>query len=150
MPLKLGISPKTFSSNVSAEMNAGRPQAQSLAIAYSQKRKAERLKRMWRGGYAAGGEVAPGVAPDMQDDDLHVTDHLNTSGEPHTEDDDEVTHPMEFMADGGEVTSDYEDESYDYGPENYSMPGDSTRDVAPGGDRFSMALKRRQRRFGSY
>lgn len=40
MPLKVGKSPKVFSANVKAEMDAGKPQKQAVAIAYSQKRKA--------------------------------------------------------------------------------------------------------------
>jgi hypothetical protein len=47
MPLMHGKSDKVFSHNVRAEMDAGKPRAQSLAIAYSEKR-----KRM-----ADGGEV---------------------------------------------------------------------------------------------
>lgn len=39
MPLIEGRSPKAFSHNVGAEMNAGKPQKQALAIAYSIKRK---------------------------------------------------------------------------------------------------------------
>lgn len=52
MPLIKGKSKAAFSSNVSAEMNAGKPQKQAVAIAYSQKRKAEHKKKMWRGGSA--------------------------------------------------------------------------------------------------
>lgn len=39
MPLKKGKSRKTFSSNVRAEVNAGKPVKQAVAIAYSEKRK---------------------------------------------------------------------------------------------------------------
>ena len=45
MPLKKSTSKKAFSSNVRAEMNAGRSQKQSVAIAYSVKRKAQGKKR---------------------------------------------------------------------------------------------------------
>lgn len=49
MPLSLGKSKAAFSKNVATEMNAGKPQPQALAIAYSQKRKAQHM--------AEGGEV---------------------------------------------------------------------------------------------
>lgn len=39
MPLKSGKSRKAFSSNVKAEMAAGKPQKQAIAIAYSVKRR---------------------------------------------------------------------------------------------------------------
>lgn len=50
MPLKMGTSEKTFSHNVRAEMNSGRSQSQSLAIAYAKKRESEKRKKMWIGG----------------------------------------------------------------------------------------------------
>lgn len=46
MPLMHGKSQKAFGHNVGAEMNAGKPKAQALAIAYSIKRK----KKMAEGG----------------------------------------------------------------------------------------------------
>ena len=49
MPLKKSASKKAFSENVSAEMHAGKRQPQSLAIAYSVKRKAGK-KKMADGG----------------------------------------------------------------------------------------------------
>lgn len=52
MPLIRGKSKKAFSKNVEAEMHAGKPQKQSLAIAFSVKRKAP--KKM-----AQGGKVPP-------------------------------------------------------------------------------------------
>jgi len=52
MPLMQGKSPKAFSHNIKAEMKAGKPQNQALAIAYAVKRK--NMKKM-----AAGGEVSP-------------------------------------------------------------------------------------------
>ena len=42
MPLKTGTSKKTFSQNVKAEMDAGRPQKQAVAIAYAKKREAQK------------------------------------------------------------------------------------------------------------
>ena len=54
MPLMHGKSQKAFKHNIEAEMDAGKPQKQSLAIAYSMKRK----KKMCAGGeMAEGGEV---------------------------------------------------------------------------------------------
>jgi hypothetical protein len=45
MPLKKGTSEKAFKSNVKAEVKAGKPQAQALAIAYSVKRDAEHKRK---------------------------------------------------------------------------------------------------------
>jgi len=42
MPLIKSKSKKAFSKNVSAEIHAGKPQKQALAIAYSVKRKAKK------------------------------------------------------------------------------------------------------------
>lgn len=40
MPLEKSKSPKAFSRNVKAEIDAGKPQKQAVAIAYAQKREA--------------------------------------------------------------------------------------------------------------
>ena len=45
MPLKHGKSEKAFKSNVKAEMKAGKPQSQAVAIAYSVKRDAENKRK---------------------------------------------------------------------------------------------------------
>jgi hypothetical protein len=45
MPLKKSKSKKAFSENIKAEMKAGKPQKQSIAIAYAVKRKAEKSKK---------------------------------------------------------------------------------------------------------
>lgn len=42
MPLKKSTSQKAFKENVKAEMRAGKPQKQAVAIAYSVKREAKR------------------------------------------------------------------------------------------------------------
>lgn len=52
MPLIQGRSPKSFSKNVGAEMDAGKPQKQALAIAYQIKRKNMQKKAM--GGLVMG------------------------------------------------------------------------------------------------
>ena len=44
MPLHKSGSKKAFSENVKAEMKAGKPQKQAVAIAYATKRKAARKK----------------------------------------------------------------------------------------------------------
>lgn len=51
MPLTKSKSPKAFGHNVEAEMHAGKPQKQALAIAYSVKRHARKM--------AKGGMVTP-------------------------------------------------------------------------------------------
>lgn len=44
MPLKRGTSKTTFARNLKAELRAGKPKKQALAIAYSVKRKAAAAK----------------------------------------------------------------------------------------------------------
>ena len=45
MPLRKSTSKKAFKSNVSAEVRAGKPVKQAVAIAYSEKRAAAKGKR---------------------------------------------------------------------------------------------------------
>ncbi len=45
MPLSYGKSDKSFSKNVKAEMKAGKPQKQAVAIAYQVKRDAEAKRK---------------------------------------------------------------------------------------------------------
>jgi len=42
MPLKKSASPKAFKENVKTEVKAGRPVKQAVAIAYAEKREAEK------------------------------------------------------------------------------------------------------------
>ena len=42
MPLKKSASPKAFKENVKAEIKAGRPVKQAVAIAYREKREAQK------------------------------------------------------------------------------------------------------------
>ena len=44
MPLKKSQSPKAFKANVKAEVKAGKPAKQAVAIAYAAKREAARKK----------------------------------------------------------------------------------------------------------
>jgi hypothetical protein len=45
MPLKKSATPKAFKENLKAELKEGKPLKQSLAIAYSEKREAEKAKK---------------------------------------------------------------------------------------------------------
>lgn len=45
MPLKKSTSKAAFKANIRAEMKAGKPQKQAVAIAYSEKRAAKKRKK---------------------------------------------------------------------------------------------------------
>ena len=45
MPLKKSTSPKAFEKNIKTEIKAGKPVKQAVAIAYSEKREAEKSKK---------------------------------------------------------------------------------------------------------
>ena len=45
MPLKKSTSAKAFTSNIKAEIKAGKPQKQAVAIAYAVKREASKSKK---------------------------------------------------------------------------------------------------------
>ena len=45
MPLKKSTSPKAFAANIKAEIKAGKPQKQAVAIAYAVKRSAKSKKK---------------------------------------------------------------------------------------------------------
>jgi hypothetical protein len=44
MPLKKSTSPKAFKENIKTEIKAGKPVKQAVAIAYSEKREAAKMK----------------------------------------------------------------------------------------------------------
>jgi hypothetical protein len=44
MPLKKSSSPKAFKENIKAEVKAGKPVKQAVAIAYAEKREASKMK----------------------------------------------------------------------------------------------------------
>jgi hypothetical protein len=97
MPLMKSGSKKAFSKNVETEMAAGKPQKQSLAIAYSMKRKAKKM--------AAGGPVLP-IEDGRMQSDAHQCDMCGStmhSNEEHEHDrHDDKGEPM--MAEGGMMT----------------------------------------------
>ncbi len=83
MPLSKGKSEKSFAHNVKAEMHAGKPQKQALAIAFDVKRKAQHK--------AMGGVVEP-----SEDHDMLYAHHIAEA----------IRHKKAMrMADGGEVES---------------------------------------------
>jgi len=45
MPLKKSTSPKAFKENIKAEVKAGKPVKQAVAIAYAEKREAQKAKK---------------------------------------------------------------------------------------------------------
>lgn len=58
MPLVSGKSKEEFSENVETEMDAGKPQKQAVAIAYSKKRESDRRRKLWEGGQVSDPEMS--------------------------------------------------------------------------------------------
>jgi len=84
MPLLPGKSKKAFSKNVETEMKHGKPMDQSLAIAYSVKRKNKKPKKMAEGGNVnAKNERRP--MPDNRYDDAKM-DARNSGNKPPKDD----------------------------------------------------------------
>jgi hypothetical protein len=103
MPLREGKSKQAFSHNVEAEMHAGKPQKQALAIAYAMKKK--------HAGMAKGGMAMPPSDPRLQSDakmcdmcggphsnEEHESDRHDSAGEP-------------MMAEGGQIRDNYQSPS---------------------------------------
>ena len=68
MPLMQGKSKKAFSKNVATEMDAGKPQKQSLAIAYNIKRK--NSKKFAKGGLVSAKDEKRPMPDDLHNDSL--------------------------------------------------------------------------------
>ena len=110
MPLIKGKSDRSFSKNVETEMNAGKPQDQSLAIAYAMKRKAQKM--------AKGGQVSDSHEehPDLDTAGMSVIDRImakrsaRKAGEEHIEELPEDEHDLsdfeDVMPEETEVTMD--------------------------------------------
>lgn len=126
MPLITGKSKKSFGENVKTEMDAGKPQKQAVAIAYSKKREAEKRARMWRGGEVPPEEYSEkDIEEEAEEHGAHIHDALC---------DEECELGDEEFSEGGHV----HDESCAYG---CSM--DDGGEVEPLS--FSHALVKRKR-----
>lgn len=82
MPLMPGKSKKAFSKNVETEMESGKPRNQSLAIAYSVKRKAK--KKMASGGPVSAAQEEKHPMPEERADDSKMVaqnDHKKANGQ---------------------------------------------------------------------
>lgn len=135
MPLVKGKSQKSFVKNLKTEMEAGKPQKQSLAIAYAMKRKAEK-KKMAEGGKVDQDEMKfpdPGPMTDYvsQPEDKKnfptraiMTEAKKKADEAHYDDGGPVLDPAKLAsaedsmrkafhyADGGQITDNYQSPDY--------------------------------------
>lgn len=93
-----GRSKKAFSKNVATEMDAGKPQAQSLAIAYDIKRKNSKKKKMAFGGKAEDTNEPPVPAAKADNERLPdsetMADHFAKGGTAQHADGTPVKPPM--------------------------------------------------------
>lgn len=123
MPLIKGKSEKSFKHNIEAEMNAGKPQKQSLAIAYAMKRKAqhkasggltdEQAKGLIKGAQEGGAEtpVAQSEANKQAEDEARFAyGGCAEGGEVSEQKSGYVDHPQrelaaKIMAEGGYIGS---------------------------------------------
>lgn len=122
MPLIKSKSPEAFKSNIKAEMKAGKPMSQSLAIAYSMKKKAKKMadggevsderaaaaKKMREAFASKSGSPGPSPTPDAAvvsgyaeggDVEMHVNDLV-----------DRIMNKRKMMSEGGEVANGANDE----------------------------------------
>jgi hypothetical protein len=158
MPLIQGKSEKSFSKNVATEMDAGKPQDQSLAIAYAVKRRAMKRKEamggeaemMAKGGdvakrnehesgvhqpYGHAGESISGVARrrSVADPERYgsVKDAESRIKDIHKEKLDELKEmaPVPMMAEGGEIDEEDPGRIPDYRPAEPEVPEDEDGDM---------------------
>jgi hypothetical protein len=133
MPLIEGKSPKSFSKNVSTEMHSGKPQKQSLAIAYNMKRKAQ-ARKMAEGGFIEDNyqskssanhqtdvrkidEYASGYGSHEGNDVRHNSSAMSEderSLNQHGEREQGPYGHENMMADGGFITDNEQDESHQF------------------------------------
>ena len=106
MPLSHGKSKKAFEHNIKTEMEHGKPMKQSLAIAYSMKRKAAHKKA--HGGEIHHEELESGYLPEPKEHEIHnaaalhedekdINEHLGPDSH------DLESHPL--MAHGGDIVA---------------------------------------------
>lgn len=102
MPLSKGKSDKAFSHNVEAEMHAGKPQNQALAIAYSIRRRKKAhggMAHLARGGFLHGSGSNEKLHPEHEPvgvSSAHDIVHMIMRRR-------QGQQPPEYMDDGGEV-----------------------------------------------
>lgn len=111
MPLMQGKSKAAFGHNVGAEMNAGKPQNQALAIAYSVKRK--NAKKMNEGGMVENEKLHPdhepyaeGIVQKFFSDKMGYSD--GGISEP-----DDASEDMEMMSESGDDFLTHENDNTD-------------------------------------
>lgn len=130
MPLMKGKSKQAFSKNVETEMNAGKPQKQALAIAYSMKKKAKKMaeggmadSRLQSDAHESEMDHADGAGPEMDHANLDLSHQ--SAAEKHnaaamSEDEralnqhgaDEQGPDGTMMAEGGQITDNEQDEAH--------------------------------------
>lgn len=117
MPLIKSKSPEAFKSNLKAEINAGKPMKQSLAIAYAMKKKS---KKMAHGGmmedearrkaqYSMDGNEAHIEVPMTHEESSHRMSDFEDKTMGNDDDADMITrimHKRKMMAEGGPVVAD--------------------------------------------
>lgn len=101
MPLMQGRSKKAMSENIKTEMDAGKPQKQSIAIAYSVAKKNKKKKMAFGGKAEATGEPAfpPIKKIEGPSESEFMSNHATDGGTPPRHEDDERLPESETMAD---------------------------------------------------